>query len=95
MVTDSLQTLDTKEQKSGTKDKKSSVPTFAPRLMSLDVAAAYLSLGYWTVRQAVQAGRIPVVEWPGEDGEPIRRVLLDREDLDRFVDGLLRHRKPE
>lgn len=55
----------------------------------------YLSIGYWTVRQAVQAGKIPVVEWPGEDGAPIRRVLLDREDLDKFVDSLTRTRKPD
>ena len=49
----------------------------------------------WTVRQAVQRGLIPVVDWPGEDGEPIRRLLLDRKDVDEFVDSLARNRRPD
>ena len=82
-----------KEVTRGAKDYTSRVLGF-PRLMDLQTGADYCSIGYWTLRGAVQRGLIPVVEWPGEDGEPIRRVLLDREDLDKFVDGLLRHRRP-
>jgi hypothetical protein len=97
MVTVSLQTIETKERKSRAKDVKSSALHFVPRLMSLEVAAAYCSVGYWTIRGLVQAGKLPVVEFPraDEEGESIRRVLLDREDLDKFIDGLLRHRRPE
>jgi hypothetical protein len=97
MVTDSLQDTETKGLKVGAKDTKSSALHFVPRLMSLEVAAAYCSVGYWTIRGLVQAGKLPVVEFPraDEEGESIRRVLLDREDLDKFVDGLLRHGRPE
>ena len=97
MVTDSLQTTENKGLKVGAKDVKSSALYFVPRLMSLEIAAAYCSVGYWTIRGLVQAGKLPVVEFPraDEEGECIRRVLLDREDLDKFVDGLLRHRRPE
>jgi hypothetical protein len=66
-----------------------------PRLMDYATAGVYTGTSYWTVRQAVQRGLIPVVEWRGEDGEPIRRVLLDRNDLDEFVDGLTRSRRPD
>ena len=92
-----MQETENKERISRAKDNKSSALRFVPRLMSLEVAAAYCSVGYWTIRGLVQAGKLPVVEFPraDEEGEYIRRVLLDREDLDRFVDGLLRHRRPE
>ena len=91
------QSIENKEEVTRAKDTKSSALNFVPRLMSLQVAAAYCSVGYWTIRGLVQAGKLPVVEFPraDEEGECIRRVLLDREDLDKFVDGLLRHRRPE
>jgi hypothetical protein len=79
------------------KDMKSSALSFVPRLMDLETAAAYLSLSYWTVRSLVQAGKLQVVEVPRADaaGEPIRRVLIDRQDLDEFVDSLRRTRRPD
>ena len=76
------------------KDSVSRVLGF-PRLMDMDTAGIYTGTSYWTVRSAVQRGLIPVVEWPGEDGEPIRRVLIDRLDLDAFVDSLQRTRRPD
>jgi hypothetical protein len=97
MVTDSLQAIETKQRKSRTKDIKSNVLPFFPKLMDLQTAADYCSVGYWTIRGLVQAGKLPVVEFPkaDEEGESIRRVLIDREDIDHFVDGLVRHRRPE
>jgi len=66
----------------------------APRLLDMRQAALYLGCSYWTVRDWVQAGLIPMVELPAlrpREGEPprkaLRRVLIDRVDLDAFIDA--------
>lgn len=66
----------------------------APRLLDLRQAAIYLGCSYWTVRDYVLASVIPVVELPAlrsREGEPprkrLRRVLIDRSDLDAFIDA--------
>jgi hypothetical protein len=63
---------------------------FVPRLMDLEAGAHYLSVGIWTLRELIWAGMIPVVKIPRPSGggEVMRRVLVKREDLDAFVDGL-------
>jgi hypothetical protein len=57
-------------------------------------AAAYLGLSYWSLRDYVLAGLIPVVALPPlrpREGErartTLRRVLVDRGDLDAFIDA--------
>lgn len=64
-----------------------------PRLLSLQQMADYLGCSYWTARDWVLAGIIPMVELPPlrpREGErarkTLRRVLVDREDLDRFIE---------
>ncbi len=60
-----------------------------PRLLDLKAAAIYLGLSYWTVRDLVIAGRLPTVKIPcprSGDGRTIRRVLVDRHDLDAFIE---------
>ena len=60
-----------------------------PRLLDLKAAATYLGLSYWTVRDLVLAGRLPTVKIPcprSGDGRVIRRILLDRHDLDDFIE---------
>lgn len=60
-----------------------------PRLLDLKAAATYLGLSYWTVRDLVLAGRLPSVKIPcprSGDGRTIRRVLVDRHDLDAFIE---------
>jgi excisionase family DNA binding protein len=60
------------------------------RLMDLHQAAAYLGISYWTMRDLVQAGIIPTVKIPptrAGDGRPIRRILIDKSDLDAFING--------
>lgn len=56
--------------------------------------ADYLGCSYWTARDWVLAGLVPVVELPPlrpREGErprqTLRRVLVDREDLDRFIES--------
>jgi len=60
-----------------------------PRLSDLKAAATYLGLSYWTMRDLVIAGRLPTVKIPcprSGDGRTIRRVLVDRHDLDAFIE---------
>jgi excisionase family DNA binding protein len=60
------------------------------RLLRLTEAASYLSVSYWTVRDLVARGAIPPVRLPGpgaRDGRTLRRVLLDRRDLDRLIEN--------
>ena len=90
-----MQAVDKKSETGRAHDAKSGALHFVPRLMDMHTAGVYTGTSYWTVRQAVQHGLIPVVQWPGEDGEPIRRVLLDRKDIDEFVDSLTRNRRPD
>ena len=64
-----------------------------PRLFSMRESAKYLSVSFWTVRDYVLAGLIPIVQMPPlrpREGDrakqQLRRVLIDRQDLDHFID---------
>ena len=50
------------------------------RLFSLRDAAAFLSVSYWTLRNLVWSGSIPFVRVG-------RRILIDREDLEGFIEN--------
>ena len=52
------------------------------RLFTLKEAAEYLGRSQWSMRELVWAGKIPVVR---QDGG--RKIFLDIEDLDNFIDG--------
>ncbi len=56
-----------------------------PRLLDLDSAARYLSVSPWTVRALEAAGVLPRVRIPLPNGGELRKLLFDREDLDRHV----------
>ena len=65
-----------------------------PRLLNLEAAADYLGISYWSVRDYVLQGLIPTIDLPPKRPRPgdrprtqLRRVLVDREDLDRFIDS--------
>jgi hypothetical protein len=73
------------EGRNGTKDNES-----CARLLDLRAAATYLGLSYWTVRDCVVSGMIPVVKLPcprANDGRTIRRTLIDRRDLDHLIEA--------
>jgi hypothetical protein len=67
-----------------------------PRLLSVEQAAQYLGISYWTVREFINDGSIKVVPLPRPEtlrqrerralGDTVRRVLIDRHDLDALVD---------
>jgi excisionase family DNA binding protein len=56
-------------------------------LLSLQDAATYLGLSYWTVRDLIDAGTLKPVRLALGTGRDLRRILLDRRDLDRLVDA--------
>src|SRR5262249_53697624 len=59
------------------------------RLLDLRAAGTYLGLSYWTMRDLVFGGLIPTVKIPcprTNDGRVIRRLLIDRRDLDAFIE---------
>ncbi len=85
-------------------DGQSAVPaalkapvTAWPRLLSIDQAAQYLGLSYWTVREFINDGSIKAGPLPRPDtlrmrerralGDTVRRLLIDRNDLDALVDN--------
>jgi hypothetical protein len=66
----------------------------APRLLNMRQAAAYLGCSFWTARDYILQGLIPVVELPPlrpREGDrarkTLRRVLVDRADLDAFIES--------
>jgi len=58
-----------------------------PRLLDLAAAAAYLGLSPWTVRDLEGAGTLRRVRVPLPNGAELRKLLFDREDLDRLVEA--------
>ena len=58
-----------------------------PRLLEVDDAAAYLGVSSWTVRDLEAAGTLRRVSIPAEGGRDLRRVLFDRNDLDRLIEA--------
>jgi predicted site-specific integrase-resolvase len=65
----------------------------APRLLNVRQAAKYLGCSFWTIRDYVLQGLIQVVHLPplrarsgARQRESLRRVVIDRADLDKFVE---------
>lgn len=71
-----------------------STEAIKPRLLNVRQAAAYLGCSFWTARDYVLQGLIPVVDLPplrAREGDrqrkTLRRVLIDRADLDDFIES--------
>jgi hypothetical protein len=76
------------DQRAGVVMRKHS-PTPGGRLMDLRTAAAYLGCSYWTLRDLVLNGHVPVVRIPSpraKDGRAMRRILIDSRDLDTLIE---------
>lgn len=58
----------------------------APRLLDLRGTAGYLGLAPWTVRELEWRGVLRRVRVPLPGGGELRKLLFDREDLDRLVE---------
>ncbi len=56
------------------------------RLMGANEAAKYLGLSYWTLRELIWSGAIPLVQLPNKNGGRLRRILVAKNDLDRLIE---------
>ena len=56
-----------------------------PRLLDVAGAAGYLGCSLWTIRDLIAAGVLARVVIPAGHGRDLRRVLLDRVQLDELV----------
>ena len=75
---------------SGTGDSAAvqhTVAPVSPRLLDLHVSAGYLGLSEWTVRTLEQQGILKRVRIPLPNAGELRKLLFDRADLDRLIDG--------
>ncbi len=62
------------------------VVPIAPRLLDLHGAAAYLGLSEWTTRDLEYAGVLARVRVPLPGNGQLRKLLFDKQDLDRLVE---------
>ena len=75
--------------------------SITPRLLNVRQAASYLGCSFWTARDYILQGLIPVVELPPlrpREGErprrTLRRILVDKADLDAFIEARKRRESP-
>jgi len=61
------------------------VAQITPRLLDLHATAAYLGVSTWTARDLEAAGIIRRVRIPLPNHGEVRKLLFDREDLERLV----------
>jgi hypothetical protein len=61
------------------------LPASEGRLLDVRAAARYLGLAVWTVRELEWQGILPRVRIPLPGGKDLRKLLLDRVDLDRLI----------
>ncbi len=57
-----------------------------PRLLDLEDTARYLGVSSWSVRDLEWKGIISRVRIPLGNGKELRKLLFDREDLDRLIE---------
>ncbi len=77
-----------------TTDSRDHSETVRPRLLNMRQAAAYLGCSFWTARDYVLQGLIPAIDMPplraragDRQRKTLRRVLIDRADLDAFIES--------
>jgi hypothetical protein len=58
-----------------------------PRLLNIPASARYMSVSPWVIRDLIANGTLRRVLIPGAGGNDVRRVLLDRYDLDRLIEA--------
>jgi len=58
-----------------------------PRLLDLHVAATYLGISEWTLRDLEAAGTLRRIRIPLPNAGELRKLLFDRTDLDRLIEA--------
>jgi hypothetical protein len=61
------------------------VTDLLPRLLDVHGAARYTSLSPWTIRDLVNNGTLARVRVPLPNAGELRRVLIDRDELDQMI----------
>jgi excisionase family DNA binding protein len=51
----------------------------------LETAARYLGVSTWTLQDIVEAGGLRLVHLPMPGGRPLRKMLVDLQDLDALI----------
>ncbi len=59
----------------------------APRLLDLEGASLYLAVSLWTIRDMVASGELKRVRLPLTKEKSLRKLLFDREELDRVIES--------
>ncbi|UCZ88620.1 helix-turn-helix transcriptional regulator [Gordonia sp. WA4-43] len=62
-------------------------PKVEPRLIGIPDAAHYLGIGISSVERLIDNGTLPVVRIGGDATGRRARRLLDRDDLDTYIDN--------
>jgi hypothetical protein len=83
-----------KKAKKRRRSKKPPVMLPSGRIFDLKQAGVYLGVSFWSVRDFILQRLIPVVQMPPltpregarQAGPSLRRVLIDRQDLDKFIE---------
>jgi len=57
-----------------------------PRLLNLRAAANYLGVSPWTIRDLESRGVLKRVTVPLPGGAELRKLLFDKQELDRLID---------
>ncbi len=67
---------------------KTAVPALEPLLLDEHSAARLLGISYWSVREYVNSGLLPLVSPPCPLNlrRRLRRRLIDRRDVERFIE---------
>ena len=66
-------------------DRPQQSSPIVPRLLTIKEAARYTSAAIWALRSAIWSKELPACQIG-------RRLLIDRDDLDRFIDRRLAER---
>lgn len=78
------------QSRSGERDSAAvhiTVVPIGPRLLDLHAASAYLGVSIWKLRELEAVGTVPRIRIPLPNAGELRKLLFDRADLDRLIDG--------
>jgi len=63
-------------------EKAQGIDSPMPRLLTIPQASKFLGLTVWALRERLWNGALPYLQFPGG-----RKIYLDREDLEKFIQG--------
>ena len=85
MGTANHRSLINKEENEGTQAQEAFAP-MRPRLLDVHATAIYLGVSQWTVRDILAGGILSRVRVPLPNHRELRKLLFDRNDLDRLIE---------